>query len=104
MGVPADEVLESSLLVGQKTVFNEYIAFTELGILIENRKDGLPRCDCVGNIKWLSERSETLITYSICGFSNLGAMGIMLGGMSGMAPARVKSFTELVFLGLIGGI
>ena len=71
--------------------------------MISTREDGLSRCDCDGNIRWLSERGETLIVYALCGFSNLGAMGIMLGGMNGLAPKRVKTFSELVFLALIGG-
>jgi len=103
MGIPADEVLVSAELVGQKTFFNEFIAFTELGNMISTREGGLSRCDCDGNIRWLSERGETLIVYALCGFSNLGAMGIMLGGMNGLAPKRVKTFSELVFLALIGG-
>jgi len=104
MGIPQDEVLASAELVGQKTFFNEFIAFTSLGDMIEHRKDGFPRCDCDDNVKWLSERGETLIVYALCGFSNLGAMGIMLGGMNGLAPKRVKTFAELVFLSLIGGV
>ena len=71
--------------------------------MISTREDGMSRCDCNGNIRWLSERGETLIVYALCGFSNLGAMGIMLGGMNGLAPKRVKTFSELVFLALIGG-
>ena len=34
----------------------------------------------------------------------LGAMGIMLGGMNGIAPKRSKTFSELVVLSLFGGI
>ena len=30
--------------------------------------------------------------------------GIMLGGMNGLAPKRVKTFAELVFLALIGAV
>ena len=104
MGVEGDEVLVSADLVGQKTIFNEFIAFTNLGNMIDNREAGLPKCDCDGNIQWLSERSETLVTYALCGFSNLSSLGIMLGGMNGMAPKRIKTFSEIVILALIGGI
>jgi len=104
MGVESDEVLVSADLVGQKTIFNEFIAFTNLGNMIDNREAGLPKCDCDGNIQWLSERSETLVTYALCGFSNLSSLGIMLGGMNGMAPKRIKTFSEIVILALIGGI
>ena len=38
MGVPPDEVLVSAELVGQKTFFNEFIAFTSLGIILKIKR------------------------------------------------------------------
>ena len=61
------EFLQRYLIVATFHSFLPCRYYFYSGILIENRKDGLPRCDCVGNIKWLSERSETLITYAIWG-------------------------------------
>ena len=40
--------------------------------MISYREKGYPKCDCDGNIQWLSARAETLTTYALCGFSNLG--------------------------------
>ena len=74
IGIPPDEVLTSAELVGEKTFFNEFIAFTDLGEMISDRKEGFPRCDCNEKVRWLSERGETLVVYALCGFSNLGAM------------------------------
>ena len=34
MGIPVDEVLPSAMLVGQKTAFNEFLAFSELGLTL----------------------------------------------------------------------
>ena len=44
----------------------------------------------------LSERSRLIMTYALCGFANLGSLGIMLGGMTAMAPERRA---EIVALG-----
>jgi len=34
----------------------------------------------------LSPRSRLLHTYALCGFANFGSVGIMVGGLTAMAP------------------
>ena len=77
-----------ALMVGQKTFFTEIVAYTTLQENIENREKFLPKCDCEGNVMWLSERSEILTTYALSGFANFASIGIVIGGLSGMAPQR----------------
>ena len=50
-------------LIGQKVVINEFVAY--LGLL-----------DALSDI---SKRSEIILIYALCGFSNFGAIGITLG-------------------------
>ncbi len=45
----------------------------------------------------LSERSRLIMVYALCGFANFGSLGIMIGGLSVMAPERRD---EIVALGL----
>ena len=33
-------------------------------------------------------RSRLILTYALCGFANLGSLGIMIGGLGAMAPER----------------
>ena len=75
-------------MVGQKTFFTEIVAYTTLQEKIDNREKFLPKCDCEGNVMWLSERSEILTTYALSGFANFASIGIVIGGLSGMAPQR----------------
>ena len=103
MGVDIDEVLLASKLVGQKTFFNEFIAFISLRDQIKLREDGGCRCDVNDNIQWLGERSESLVTYALCGFSNFASIGIMIGAMTALAPTRAKVFSALAVRALIGG-
>jgi CNT family concentrative nucleoside transporter len=35
------------------------------------------------------------MTYALCGFANLGSLGIMVGGLIAMAPERREEITEL---------
>lgn len=42
----------------------------------------VPKIDPVtGDVNWVDERTEAIITYALCGFANVGSLGIMLGGL-----------------------
>jgi len=81
-GIPWSEATTAGSLMGTKTVVNEFIAYLDLA--------GLPPGA-------LSERSRLIVTYAMCGFANPGSLGIMIGGLGAMAPARRG---EIVALGL----
>ena len=82
MGVPWSEAIAAGSLMGVKTILNEFIAYLQLAALPEGT---------------LSDRSELIMTYALCGFANFGSLGIMLGGLTTMVPERR---TEIVNLGL----
>jgi CNT family concentrative nucleoside transporter len=79
-GVPWSEAPAAGALLGTKTVINELVAYLELSRLSD-----------------LSARSRTLMTYALCGFANLGSLGIMIGGLGTMCPERRA---EIVALGI----
>jgi CNT family concentrative nucleoside transporter len=82
VGVPWSEAPAAGALLGTKTVLNEFIAYLDLAHL----PDGT-----------LSLRSRMLMTYALCGFANLGSLGILIGGLATMAPTRRD---EVVSLGM----
>ncbi|MBF0247612.1 MAG: nucleoside:proton symporter [Alphaproteobacteria bacterium] len=82
IGVPWDQAPQAGALMGVKTVLNEFIAYLQLSKLPEGALDA---------------RSTLIMTYALCGFANFGSLGIMLGGLSAMAPERRA---EIVGLGL----
>jgi CNT family concentrative nucleoside transporter len=79
-GLPWSEARAGGALLGTKTVLNELVAYLDLSRMSE-----------------LSERSRTLMTYALCGFANLGSLGIMIGGLGTMCPERRS---EIVSLGI----
>jgi len=79
-GIPWSEARAAGSLLGTKTVINELVAFLDLAKMTE-----------------LSERSRLLLTYALCGFANLGSLGIMIGGLGTMSPERRG---EVVHLGI----
>jgi len=81
-GVPAAEAVTAGALMGTKTVLNEFIAYVDMAQLPADA---------------LTARSRLIMTYCLCGFANFGSLGILIGGMSAMAPERRD---EIVALGL----
>ncbi|MHC4849620.1 MAG: NupC/NupG family nucleoside CNT transporter [Planctomycetota bacterium] len=89
IGVPWDDCVSVGQLLGTKTIFNEFIAYEELGGMIET---GL-----------ISKRSAMLSTYALCGFANFMSIGIQIGGLSALAPSRRSDFASLALKAMIAG-
>ena len=89
MGVPWEEANIVGTLMGEKIVLTELIAFGDLTNYIKN--------------DLLSERSSIIASYALCGFANVGSIGIQLGGIGAMAPERRGDLSNLVFKAMIGG-
>ena len=81
-GIPWEEARLSGQLLGTKVILNELIAFLDLAALETGA---------------LSDRSRLLLSYALCGFANLGSLGIMIGGLTTMVPERRK---EIVAMGM----
>ncbi len=82
MGVPAAEAATVARSLGVKVVVNEFVAYLDLA---------------ASGGAGLSERSRVILTYALCGFTNFGSVGIMVGGMTAMCPERRA---DIVALGL----
>jgi len=88
MGVPWSEASAAGALMGTKTVLNELIAYLDMSRLPAGT---------------LSPRSLLIMTYALCGFANPGSLGIMIGGMSTMAPGRRTEIVELGLRSIVSG-
>jgi CNT family concentrative nucleoside transporter len=89
MGIPPAEAGIAAKLLGTKTVLNEFIGYLRLKDVI-----------AAGT---LSPRSIVIMTYALCGFANFGSMGILIGGMGGIAPARRAEVAALGIKSIISG-
>ena len=87
MGVPWSESLQAGSLLGTKTVLNELIAYQHLA------EQGAA----------LSKRTRLIMTYALCGFANPGSLGIMLGGLCGIAPKRRADIVSLGLRSILAG-
>jgi CNT family concentrative nucleoside transporter len=87
-GVSWSEAATAGALLGTKTVLNELVAYLEFAALPAEA---------------LSERSRVIMTYALCGFANLGSLGIMIGGLTTMVPERRAEILQLGPRTLIAG-
>ena len=88
MGIPWSEATAAGALLGTKVVLNEFLAYLDLVALPEGT---------------LGERSRTILTYALCGFANFGSLGIMIGGLTTIAPRRRREILELGPRSIAGG-
>ncbi|MBL4830735.1 MAG: NupC/NupG family nucleoside CNT transporter [Aliivibrio sp.] len=98
MGVPWNEATLAGSFIGQKIVINEFFAYINLapylsGDLLVNAT-GLP----------MSERTQVIISFALCGFANFGTVAIAIGGIGGMLPERRSEIASLGLKALAAGI
>ena len=87
MGIPWGEAIIAGELLGIKTTLNEFVAYYSLSSLEEGA---------------LSDRSRLITLYGLCGFANFSSVGILVSGISAMAPERKTDLIEVSFKALIG--
>ncbi len=87
-GVEWAEAGKAGWLLGVKLTLTEFVAFIELGKV---------------PVAEMSERTRMLMTYALCGFANIGSVGITVTGLSVLMPERREEVLGLVWKGLFAG-
>ena len=87
MGIPWNEAVIAGELLGIKTTLNEFVAYPGLASL-ENGE--------------LSDKSKLITFYSLCGFANFSSVGILISGITAMAPERKDDLINVSFKALVG--
>ncbi len=87
MGVPWEDAARFGDLLGTKLMINEFVAYMKLQELSSV----------------LEPRTQIIGAYALCGFANLGSIGIQLGGIGGIAPSRRPDLAKLAVRAMIAG-
>lgn len=87
LGIPWSEAVQAGSLIGQKLVINEFYAYASFVEI----KDSL------------SAHTQIVVTFALCGFSNLASIAILLGGLGAVVPSRRHDIARLGFRAVIGG-
>ena len=88
IGVPWAESATASTLMATKTVLNEFVAYLNFSLL---------------PAETFSPRSRMILTYALCGFANFGSLGIVIGGLGAMVPARRREIVQLGLRTILSG-
>ena len=89
MGVPSHEIVQAGSLMGTKLAANEFVAYLQLKEFID-----------AGT---LDPKTIAIVSFALCGFANLGSLGIQIGGISALEPSRRKDLTQVAVRALIAG-
>ena len=89
LGVPWREAPAAGGLIGVKIILNEFIAHVDLAALPQGT---------------LSQKTQIILTYAMCGFANVGSLGILIGGLTTMVPERRAEIIGMGWRAVLAGL
>jgi len=87
IGVPAHDCMAIGNLLGTRMALNEVIAYIALG----------------AQKATLAPRSFPIATFALCGFANLGSIGMQIGGIGALVPERRNDLARLGVRAMLAG-
>lgn len=88
-GLPADDIHLVGRLLGEKVILTEFVGYQSLATMIQ---EGV----------FSSPKSIIMATYVLCGFANFASIGILIGGVGGMAPNKRPILSQYGLRALLG--
>ncbi len=89
IGVPSQDISYVARLLGEKLILTEFIGYGSLTEMLQNSIFSSPK-------------SIIMATYVLCGFANFASIGIIIGGVGGMAPSKQSILGEYGLRALLG--
>ncbi len=90
MGIESKDCFRIGELLGIRMAANEFVSYIKLA-----------EWKHAGGV--ISERSEILATYALCGFANFSSIGIQIGGIGALAPERQPDLARLGLRAMLAG-
>lgn len=87
IGIPWGECQKIGNLLGTRAVLNEFVAYTQLGLWKST----------------LTPRTFSIATFALCGFANLGSIGMQIGGIGALIPHRRNELAKLGLRAMLAG-
>jgi len=87
IGIPWREAKDIGNLLGTRAVLNEFVAYTQLGL-----QKGT-----------LTPRTFSIATFALCGFANLGSIGMQIGGIGALIPHRRNELAKMGLRAMLAG-
>lgn len=93
IGVPWEDAATVGGLIGTKVVLNEFVAYVQLGEILQGNVPGTT----------IGPQGALIATYALCGFANFSSIAIQIGGIGGIAPERRADLARLGLRAVLGG-
>ncbi|ONI46459.1 Na+ dependent nucleoside transporter domain-containing protein, partial [Candidatus Epulonipiscium fishelsonii] len=87
MGLEGNNIFLQGQLMGNKLILNEFIAFDQLGKVIDT----------------LDPRTAFISAVSLSGYANLSSIGMCIGGLAILCPEKKSIVSSLAFKAMLGG-
>ena len=87
IGIPWHDARTIGNLLGTRTMINEFVAFTQLGLIKST----------------LAPRTFSIATFALCGFANVGSIGMQIGGIGALVPNRRNDLAQLGLRAMLAG-
>ncbi|HSS07828.1 MAG TPA: nucleoside transporter C-terminal domain-containing protein, partial [Rhodanobacteraceae bacterium] len=87
IGVPWQDANLVGSFIGEKVVVNEFVAYVDMSKHLDQ----------------LTQQSQLIATYALCGFANFSSIAIQIGGIGGLAPNRRADLARLGLRAVLGG-
>lgn len=89
IGIPWEEAAAGGQLLGTKIVLNELKAYLDLASPA---------------YAGLTAHTKLILVYAMCGFANLGSLGILIGGLAALVPERRAEIVALGPRAIVAGV
>ncbi|WP_260704965.1 NupC/NupG family nucleoside CNT transporter [Edaphobacter flagellatus] len=89
IGIPWKDARLVGNLIGTRAVLNEFIAYNQLGTL--------------AHAGAISTRTLAIATFALCGFANIGSVGMQIGGIGALIPNRRNDLARLGLRAMLAG-
>jgi len=87
IGVPWQDATLVGSFIGEKIVINEFVAYVDMS----------------QHLGELTQKSQLIATYALCGFANFSSIAIQIGGIGGLAPSRRQDLARFGLRAVLGG-
>ena len=87
IGIPWHEAIPAGGLLGTKLVLNELVAYIQLAEISGQ----------------FSAQSQLILIYALCGFANVGSLGVLIGGLSVLVPERKAEYLAIAPKSVLAG-
>jgi len=87
IGVPWQDATLVGSFIGEKVVVNEFVAYVDMS----------------KHLGQLTQQSQLIATYALCGFANFSSIAIQIGGIGGLAPNRRADLARFGLRAVLGG-